>query len=438
MNFRWISRYWIALALLAPSLLHAQEPAGVRLQVTYQPDYQPGLVVLPFATAPGAAAAATEAQRIIRQDLDFSDRFQLREAPGARAGEPVNAAAWKERGADWVVDAEASLRPGGTVLRVKLYDAVYGQLKNQGEFAVPSRDDERFRMAVHAVSDEIVRWATGERGAAASRIAFVRQGRGAKEIYLVDSDGENLARVTRDNSIDLSPAWSPDGARIAYTSFREGTPALYERNLTTGRERVVSAREGINITPAYSPDGGTLAFAASAGGNTEVMTLSGGAVRQQTRGRRFDSLSPTWSPDGARMAFVSNRLGEPHIYLMRPGGEPRLLSEYAYGGRGYNTSPDWSPIGSLIAYQSRIDGVPQLMSVDADGGTRRLLTNRGSSEDPSWAPDGRHLVFSSPNRDGGGLFVLDTASGRVRPLLRGAGYGLPAWSPRVVRPQPTQ
>lgn len=406
----------------------AQETGGVRLQLQYQADYQPGFVVLPF-TGAGSAAAA---QRIIRQDLDFSDRFAMREATGARPGEAVNTAVWKERGADFVLSGEATAQG----LRLVLHDAVYGQVKGQGVFGLPAATDRGFRMAVHAAADEVVRWATGDRGMAASRIAYVVQGRGSKEIYMVDSDGENVQRVTTDGSIALSPAWSADGRKIAYTSFRDDHPTLYERDLGTGRDRVLSRRSGINITPAYSPDGRTVGFAASAGGNTEVWTMdaNGGTPRQQTRGSRFDSLSPTFAPDGSRMAFVSNRLGEPHIYVMPSGGgEARVISDYAYGQRGYNTAPDWSPTGNQIAYASRIRGVPQIVTVEANGAKRRLLTDRGSNEDPSWAPDGRHLVFASPNRDGGGLFVLDTVSGRVRPLLRGGGYGLPDWSPSLAR-----
>ena len=181
-------------------------------------------------------------------------------------------------------------------------------------------------MAVHAASDAVVRWATGEPGMAASRIAFVTQGRGSKEIYVVDSDGENVTRITSDGSISLSPSWSPDGGRIAYTSFRSGAPLLYERNLSTGADRVLSDRGGINITPSYAPDGRTVAFATTVGGHTEIATIGAEGLRQQTRGRGYENLSPTWAPDGRRFAFVSDRLGEPQIYVMSPGGEPRLVS----------------------------------------------------------------------------------------------------------------
>src|SRR5690606_6810585 len=120
------------------------------------------------------------------------------------------------------------------------------------------------------------------------------------------------------------------------------------------------------------------------------------------------------------------------------GGEPRLISDYSYGGQGYNASPDWAPIGRKLAYHTRISGRMQIVVADLETGTRRLLTNEGNNEDPSWAPDGRHVVFSSRDREGGGLFIVDSVSGRVRALLRGEGYGLPAWSPALSEPEPAR
>ncbi|HEX2095397.1 MAG TPA: hypothetical protein VHG28_23575 [Longimicrobiaceae bacterium] len=430
----------LALLLALPGALHAQDTVMVQLGLTYTPGSEPGFLVLPFAAASGVEGAAAAVRSVIRQDLDFSDRFRVQDPPaGERPVSPREVGSWRDRGADWVLAGEVAARSGGLTLRLALLDAVYGQVKGNRTFDLPRAGDRGFRMAVHTVADEVVRWVTGESGIAATRIAFVLQGRGSKEIYLVDWDGENVQRVTSDGSIALSPAWSPDGGRLAYTSFRSGVPVLYERTLASGADRVISDRNGINITPAYAPDGRTIAFAATVDGNTEIATWNradGCCLEVLTRGRRFDSLSPTFSPDGQRIAFVSNRLGEPHIYVMSRGGEPRVLSEYRYGSQGYNTSPDWSPRGGLVAYHTRVGGSPQIAIVDAAGGGRpRLLTSRGINEDPSWAPDGRHVVFAS-DRNGGGLFVMDVVSGRTRQLLRGRGYGLPDWSQHLIRASP--
>ncbi len=430
---------WSALAaaslfITLPTLLAGQDPEeGVRLDIRYSPTQQPGLVVLPLATEGASGAVGSTVRGILRQDLGFSNRFRVVEGTaGVSPDRPVNLPLWRERGADWVVTGRIRGAGGGMTLEVALHDAVYDQERERRTFRLPSANDPDFRLAVHRASDAVVRWATGEPGIAATRIAFVREGRGAKEVYTVEWDGENVRRVTEDGSITLSPAWSPDGRRLAYTSFRNGVAGLYERDLATGRVRAVSEREGINITPAYSPDGRTIAFGASMDGNTELVTAAAGGrcCERKTQGRRFDSLSPTFSPDGSRIAFVSNRLGRPHLYVMSAnGGDARQLTEFA--ASAYNVSPDWSPRGSRIAFETRVRGVPQLAVVDVDTREVRLLTSGARHEDPSWAPDGRHLVFSSPDRDGGGIFILDTVTGNIRPVVRGRGYGLTAWSPAL-------
>ena len=431
MRFRTIATTLATLALAAPAALRAQDTTGVRLGLVYQTEYRPGFVVLPFA-----GDAASQVRAIVAKDLDFSDRFEMREPdPGTRPSDPVNPALWKERGADWVLAGRLTPSAQGVTLHLTLTDVVYGQVKGDQSFDLPAAGGRGFRMAVHAASDVVVRWITGQPGFAASRIAYTVAGHRTKEIWLVDSDGEGAQRVTSDGSIALSPAWSPDGRKLAYTSFRSNGPFLYERDLSTGSDRLISDRSGLNITPAYSPDGRTLAFATTVGTETEVATYDvqrGCCLAQQTRGGRYASFSPSWSPDGRRFAFVSDRLGEPQIYVMQPGGDARLVSDYVYGQKGYSASPDWSPKGDAIAYHSRVGGSFQIVMVPPDGGATRLLTNRGRNEDPSWAPDGRHLVYAS-DQDGGGLFVLDTVTGRTRPLVRGGGYGLPAWSPVLVR-----
>jgi TolB protein len=140
-------------------------------------------------------------------------------------------------------------------------------------------------------------------------------------------------------------------------------------------------------------------------------------------------LNASFAPDGRRIAMTSSPLGLPQIYVKDlAGGDPRLISRYVYGERGYATSPDWSPRGDRIAYQAWVDNSFQVVAVSPDGGDRRILTSRGSNEDPSWAPDGRHLVFASADGARRALWVLDTVSGRIRSLTTGAVDQLPSWS----------
>lgn len=374
------------------------------------------------------------------RDLEYSDRFDRRVqiSPRLLGEENVDYTLWKQVGVDWLLTGQLRLDQAAYAIELQLHDVVYGQLKEVGRFAVPGPDERGFRLAVHAISDEIVRWVFNEPGMAASRIAFVRKGAdGNGEIYTVDSDGENLERVTNYGTITLSPAWSADGRRIAFTSYKSGEPLLYELDLTTGRELRLVSDVGANVwTPSYHPNGQEIAFAVSREGRTEIYRYNLAercCLARVSGGPRRDDMSPTFSPDGQRMAFMSNRLGQPHIYIMAAdGGEADLVSPYIYGEPGYFTSPDWSPLGDRITFHGRIGNARfHILVAEASGRGLRViqLTADGSNEDPSWAPDGRHIVFSGTRRDGTGLFVVDSATGRIRPLVVGLRTAVPEWSP---------
>jgi TolB protein len=374
------------------------------------------------------------ADTVIRRDLDYSDRFEIVAVPEElKETGSANYGLWNQLGAVWLVSSQLTGTAAAPVLRMSLHDVVFGELKEVRAFSLPSASSSDMRMALHRIADEIVRWATGEPGIAASRIVFRRKlSDGTSDIWIIDSDGENLRRLTRDNSIVYSPDLSPDGQSLLYVSYVAGTPAVYERNLRTGAVRTISDQPGLNVTPVYSPDGAKIMLARSTGDHTELFELQRTPLccaRQITRTSAGETLNASFAPDGRRIAMTSSPLGLPQIYVKDlAGGEPRLISRYVYGERGYATSPDWSPRGDRIAYQAWVDNSFQVVAVSPDGGDRRILTSRGSNEDPSWAPDGRHLVFASADGARRALWVLDTVSGRIRSLTTGAVDQLPSWS----------
>jgi len=439
--FAWVVS-WGAWAMPASA---QDELPGVSLGLVYANSYQPALAVQPFTGSFGGESLAPRVEAIVGRDLRNSDRFEVLDSlPGALVGDRVDYQLWDRLGAVWLVTGEVEGAGDGFVLIVELHDVVYGEVRERGRFRIPDPSDDDFRMSVHRTSDEIVRWATGDPGMAASRIAFtMTTNDGNKEIYVIDSDGENLQRVTDYASLTESPTWSPDGRRIAFASWKTGVPRIYEVDRFGGSERMLPAVRGAGdyITPTYHPDGSKLAFSVlGSGARSGIFTydLSSDCCLAYLSGGPWYDLSPTYSPDGRWMAFNTLRFGTavPQVMLMpAEGGSAETLSPYEYGGGGYYTSPDWSPVSDLVAFHGRIDrrGRYHILVANLEDGGRvlRQLTSEGNNEDPSWAPDGRHLAFVGERSWGFGLMVVDVSTGRIRSLLGGRRVGLPDWSPAL-------
>lgn len=435
----------------APKAAFAQDVEerfpGVRLGIVYDPaSAREAIAIRPFNVVPGGEAVAGSVEAILGRDLRYSDRFAIIDSlPDAFADSDVQYGIWDELGANYLVTGQVEQVGGRYHLALAVHDVVYGTLKDEGRFMIPEPDDENFRMSVHIASDAVVQWITGEPGMAASRIVFARTGE-AKELWVVDSDGENLRRITRFGSITLSPAWSPDGRRVLYTSYKDShEPSLFEMDLTTGAERAIDPGiSGLISTPTYHPNGTEIAFSVIGGTAPGVYRydLSQGCCLQRLSGNsRYDDISPTFAPDGRRMAFMSNRLAgtaSPQIHVMSAtGGDPDLVSPYDYQTGGYYTSPDWSPRGDRLAFHGRIErGRYHILVAEVGARGQRLvqLTSEGNNEDPSWAPDGRHIVFVGERRRGYGLMVVDAVTGATRTLVSGIRANVPAWSPSLEIP----
>ena len=371
-----------------------------------------------------------EAMRdIIRADLLYSRYFEVVEDAMAQANldtSKESLAYWKalaghlitgraqDSGKVWTFTARLHDLSTGRVVMEKFY---------QGE-------QRAMRRAAHMFADDVVIRLTGRQGIAHSKLAFANNTTGRKEIYIADYDGENLTRLTTDNSINLLPRWSVDASRIYYTTYRWGNPDMFEIDLKAGKIRPFTTFQGLNIPGGFSPDGMTMVMTLSRGEDPGIYTLNvvTKAVKKLLKGFGVSS-SPTWSPDGTQVAFVSDRSGNPQIYVLNiASGTTRKLTRL-----NWCDSPSWSPSGEWIVFAGRETPKEKfnIFITDLTGSQVRRLTDKaGDNEDPSWSPDGRFVAFTSTRNGRREIFVMDGDGSAPHPLTEMKGNSFtPSWSP---------
>jgi TolB protein len=409
----------LALAVSA-ALALAQPPREVRIDIRSGQGRRIRLHC--ESLAPGgdrtARSTSVQADETLARDLEWSAAFTVSRS-WAAGQQPFDVYAFV--GGRWTVTG-SQVRLHG---EVREFPARRPILIREYQGAL-----EDWRSLAHQFADDIVLQFTGEPGISRTRIAFVTQEGRNKELCVMDWDGARFQRLTSDQSIALSPAWSPDGSLLLFTSYRGGRgPQVFVISAQGGKPYLVSGRAGLNTSASYSPDGREIACTLSQDGNPEIYLLDarGGSPRRLTNGHGIDT-SPCWSPTGREIAFTSDRTGAPQVYVMdHEGGNVRRLTYEV----NYTDSPAWSPKGDRIAFVSRTDAGFDIYVCRADGSDVRLAVSGGSNENPRWSPDGRHLVFAS-NRDGQyALYVTDLDSTSPRKLDTGGRPAIsPAWSPR--------
>ena len=430
--------FFLSLFWLIPSYANAQ--ADVHLSVFKEAKKKISIAVPDFLVTEifeSGDASAVEGADILKNDLNLSGMFDIINPLKANHinrldlnEDAVHYLEWEDLGAHAVIKGEYTATEKEITFKLSLYDIVNGRYL-VGKLYRGQKS--HLRQIMHKFADETVFQLTNETGIAQTKISFVSFESGHKELFVIDYDGyeKSLKQYSTERSLVLFPAWSSDGKKIAFTSYKNNNPILQVVSLENKKNKVIVNFPGLNANPAWSPDGKKIAFTSSKDGNPEIYIIDAkGNIQRLTHFRGIDT-SPTWSPDGKKIAFTSDRSGTPQIYIMdAEKGEKKTIKRITFE-RSYNDQPAWSPKGDKIAYSSLIEDSSQIVIKDLKSGEVVQLTKKGSSyESPTWSPNGWFLAFATTGLDESAIYIMQTDRPGIRRLtfLKGGGF-FPAWSP---------